>query len=126
MKRGGEKIAELIVTNLEKNRSVCDIVPGSMQPGQMLRPGDRVTVSPESMPKPKSQTPETPATGGGAALPDAAPGEAGAPVDDGMDAFDPAPAPDTGDPFGDLGAPAEDPAPAEAEAPAADDPFSDL
>ncbi len=59
VKRGGEKIAELIVTNLEKNRSVCDIVPGSMQPGQMLRPGDRVTVSPDSMPKPKSQTPES-------------------------------------------------------------------
>lgn len=123
VKRGGEKIAELVVTNLEKNRSVCDIVPGSMQPGQMLRPGDRVTVSSDSLPKPRSAAPAKPATGD-ADLPVTAPAEADAPADDAMDAFDPAPA---ADPFGDLGGtPAEDPAPAEPEAPASDDPFSDL
>lgn len=125
VKRGGEKIAELVVTNLEKNRSVCDIVPGSMQPGQMLRPGDRVSVSPESLPKPRSETATTQPEAGGAGLPEVAPGGAPAPAEEVMDAFDPAPAA-ADDPFGDLGTPAEDPAPVQPEAPASDDPFSDL
>ena len=55
VERGGEKIAELLVTNLERTRSVADIIPGSMEPGQMIRPSDRVTVHPDSLPKPKAE-----------------------------------------------------------------------
>jgi hypothetical protein len=114
VKRGGEKIAELIVTNLENRRSVCDIVPGSMEPGQMLRPGDRVSVSAESLPKPKAERdPNMPADPGGAGpLPDAIPME------------DPGVPAGGDDPFSSFG---DDPSAPEAEAPApSDDPFGDL
>ena len=115
--RGGDKIAELVVTNLEKNRSVCDIVPGSMQPGQVIRPGDRVTVNADSLPKPKATAdrakPAVP--GGGAGMPE-------------MPAAQPAaPAGDPNDPFADLNSTPSAP-PAESTDPAPDpsDPFSDL
>ncbi|HUF63144.1 MAG TPA: hypothetical protein VMN36_13790 [Verrucomicrobiales bacterium] len=47
--RGGEQIATLRVTNVERGRSVADIVPGSLAEGQTLAPGDRVVgiVKPE-------------------------------------------------------------------------------
>lgn len=119
--RGGDKIAELVVTNLEKNRSVCDIVPGSMEPGQIIRPGDRVSVNAESLPKPKAEVdPNAPVAGPGApALPALPPVPGGA-----------MPAGEANDPFADLdSAPSTpDTAPAApAPAPGAgDDPFSDL
>jgi hypothetical protein len=125
VKRGGEKIGELVVTNLERNRSVCDIVPGSMEPGQMLRPGDRVSVSDESLPKPKAAPdPNAVVVPGDAAIPDATaiPGEA--PEMDPTSGF---PAGDA-DPFSDLDAPATTPTTPTTPAtpPANDDPFSDL
>ncbi len=47
--RGGEEIATLRVTNVERGRSVADIVPGSLAAGQTLSAGDRVVgiVKPE-------------------------------------------------------------------------------
>lgn len=114
--RGGDKIAELVVTNLEKNRSVCDIVPGSMQPGQSIRPGDRVSVNSASLPKPKATAdPARPAApSGGAGIPEMPADPAG----------QPAPASDPNDPFADLNSAP----PAESTDPAPDDsdPFSDL
>lgn len=40
--RGTEKIGELVVSSVEKNRSSADVVPGSLAAGQMLMPGDVV------------------------------------------------------------------------------------
>lgn len=107
VERGGEVIAELLVTNLEPTRCVADIIPGSMEPGQMIRPGDKLTVHPDSLPKPKAEreaeaaaaaaaagaVPGLPAGGGVAPAPAPAPEmarEAGVPAgeSDPFDAFD--------------------------------------
>ena len=126
--RGGDKIAELVVTNLEKNRSVCDIVPGSMEPGQILRPGDSVSVNAESLPKPPKAVADVPGTGindGGAAP---GPANPGVPVEQPVMPADPAPGGDPLDPFADLESPStpETPtAPTEPKKPS-DDPFDDL
>ena len=121
--RGGEKIAELVVTNLERNRSVCDIVPGSMAPGQMIRPGDRVSVSADSLPKPKAERDTTtvaPAPGGPATIAPVVPVEPEMTTPAGTPAGE-------ADPFADLDAPTTTTPPAEDTTPPADDdPFSDL
>jgi len=110
--RGGDKIAELVVTNLEPNRSVCDIVPGSMEPGQMIRPGDKVAVNEASLPKPRG------ADGAdGAGAPEM-------PVEQPEPSGDPDPFNDPNDPFNTDPAP-ETPAPAEPSGDP-DDPFSNL
>lgn len=40
--RGTEKVGELLVRDVEKSRSVGDIVPGSVKAGSVLMPGDTV------------------------------------------------------------------------------------
>jgi hypothetical protein len=122
VKRGSDTIAQLQVTNLEKNVAVCDVV--NQVDGQSVSVGDRVVVSEESKWDPAKSA--AAAAGGADPAGDAAaPAPAPAPAPDGAgDPFgleapsDPAPAGD--DPFG-LGGDT-DPAP-EAEAPAGDDPF---
>ncbi len=117
--RRGQPICRLLVTSVESDQTVADIVPGSLAPGQKVQVGDTVvkTVS--------VQTPAAvPAGAGGAAAPPAPTGTA--PVDPAAPA-----APAAADPFGGAAmdpaaAPAPDPfggggmAPAPAAAP---DPF---
>jgi len=140
--RRGQPICRLLVTSVESDQTVADIVPGSLAPGQKVQVGDTVvkTVS--------VQTPAAvPASAGGAATPatSADPGAPAAPAAPaaadpfGGGAMDPAAAP-APDPFGGggmapapaaapdpFGAPAPAPAPAPdpfgAPAPAAPDPF---
>ena len=40
--RGSDKVAELLVSAVEKTRSAADIVPGSLKEGVSLMPGDKV------------------------------------------------------------------------------------
>ena len=103
VKRGGDKIATLVVTNVQPTAAICDLVAGTLVAGQQLQPGDRLVVNDAS--SEKKATIE--ATGGDAAAP--ASGDPAAPAS--APAAPPAPA----DPF--APAPAA-PAPA-AEAPAA-------
>lgn len=44
--RQGMQICRLLVTNVDPGSSVASIVPGSMAPGQVVLPGDRVVVVP--------------------------------------------------------------------------------
>lgn len=58
--RGNEKVGELVVSSVEKNRSSADIVPGSLGANQMLMPGDTVVAvrpAPSAAPK-KEATPK--------------------------------------------------------------------
>ena len=112
--RGGDKIAELVVTNIEPNRSVADIVPGSMEPGQMIRPGDKVAVNEASLPKPKEEEEAT------------APGEGGAEQPVAPEEMEKPKPTEPDNPF-DFGTPDETPeTPAPAETPADPNPFSGL
>lgn len=70
VRRGGDKIGELLVDILQPNRSVCKIA--SLQPGVTIQAGDRVVVNEESKP---SST-DTAAAAGGAAAPTPAGGAA--------------------------------------------------
>lgn len=44
--RDGALIARLLVTQVESDRCVADIIPGSQRPGTSLKPGDTITQSP--------------------------------------------------------------------------------
>jgi hypothetical protein len=117
--RGGTKICTLVVTNVQPNSAVCDVVPGSMAAGGAVQPGDRVIVSDASseknLPPPGGAKPAegaaTPAPGGAAP---AAPGTPApppaaqplAPSGTPAPAPAPAPAPSSADPFGPSPAPA--------------------
>lgn len=41
--RGGKQIGVLNVTSVEANRATCEVVRGSMRPGDRVQPGDTVT-----------------------------------------------------------------------------------
>lgn len=140
--RRGQPICRLLVTSVEANETVADIVPGSLAPGQSVQVGDTVVKSV------RAQTPAvvpTSAPGAGAAAPSApmeanpdAPAAPSAPADPFGGAMDAAPAapaaapdpfggamdsaPDSAapDPFGSPAPQPENPAPAPAPAP---DPF---
>ncbi len=146
--RRGQPICKLIVTSVEPQESIAEVIPGSMVPGQTIQEGDDVTKSNSPTPMPGDAAAPAPAAADGGAAP-ALPEAAPAPATD--DPFGggamgggaaPAPAP-ADDPFGGgamngggaapAPAPADDPfgggamngggaAPAPAPAPA-DDPF---
>ena len=113
VKRGSEKIATIVVTNVQPNSSICDVVNGSLAPGKALQPGDRVVVNEASSEKnvaAPGAAPEPDPSNGGVAAP--APAAPRAPAT-APDPFAPAPsAPaeaDTTTP--DASAPMETPAP---------------
>ncbi len=101
VKRGADKIATLVVTNVQPNAAICDLVPGTLTAGLQLQPGDRLVVNEASSEK-KAVIEEQGA-------PSAAPAGAGTP------AAPAAAAPAAPDPF----APSAAAAPAAPEAPAA-------
>ncbi len=120
VRRGGQNVAQIRITNVEPNRAVGDIVKGSVAQGEEVRVGDVVAVSKgssgsqwrENQSKAEAAKPAAPAA------PGAAPGGAPAP------AAPNAPAPNA-DPFADpAAAPAPGAAPAEAEKKMAPDPFA--
>lgn len=82
--RRGQPICKLIVTSVEPNESVAEVIPGSMSPGQTIQEGDTVT---------KSEVPTAPLAP--AAIPGAAPAMA-----PGSPALPAAPAAPGTDPFG--------------------------
>jgi myosin heavy subunit len=99
VKRGSDKIATLVVTNVQPNAAICDIVPGSLAENQLLQVGDRVVVNDASSEKNLANPSSNP--GDAAAAPA---GPAAAPS-----------APAAADPFAPAAAPS---------APAAPDPFA--
>jgi len=132
--RRGQPICRLLVTSVESDQTVADIVPGSLAPGQKVQVGDTVvkTVSvqtPAVVPAATAGASAAPAPAGTAPVaPGAAPAAPAAADPFGGAAMDPAAAP-APDPFGGGGmapAPAAapdpfgSPAPAPAPAPAPD------
>ena len=68
--RRGQFVCKLLVTSVEANQSIADIVPGSLQPGQSVIPGDMVVkaIRASTPVAPVSTTPVGPAptaSGGG-------------------------------------------------------------
>ncbi len=57
--RGGSLVGKVIVTTLEQNQSICEIIPGSVAAGDRIMPGDVAIVNESSTPK--SLTVSTPA-----------------------------------------------------------------
>ncbi len=104
--RGADKIATLIVRSVQPASSVCDVLVGTMAPGESVQAGDKLVVNSESSEKNLAMS--TPQPAGAPAAP-----AAGAPA---------APA----DPFGAPSAPADAPAAATTApaAAAAPDPFA--
>lgn len=45
VQRGGRLIGKLAISKLEANSAVADVVPGSLRPGVILRPGDQVILA---------------------------------------------------------------------------------
>jgi len=45
IQRGGRLIGKLSISKLEPNSAVADVVPGSLRPGVILRPGDQVILA---------------------------------------------------------------------------------
>ena len=95
VKRGSEKIATIIVTNVQPTSSICDLVNGTLATGMALQPGDRLVVNEGSSEKnlaaPAAPAPGEPAADGGEApAPDAAPTT---PAEPAPDPFAPAPSP---------------------------------
>ena len=95
VKRGPEKIATIIVTNVQPTSSICDLVNGTLATGMALQPGDRLVVNDGSSEKnlatPAAPAPGEPAADGGEApAPDAAPTT---PAEPAPDPFAPAPSP---------------------------------
>lgn len=108
--RGNEKVGELVVSSVEKNRSSADIVPGSLGANQMLMPGDTVVAVRPAPSAPKKEV--TPKAGA----------EEKAPAEEATEEKKA----EGDDIFGDSGAAAEEPkadddAGAAAEEPKADD-----
>jgi len=112
VKRGNDVVAKLKVKNVEESISVCDVVPGSLAQGDVIRSGDLVVASAEAAPAEAKQTDAN----APAPTPNPAPAAGGAMSSDpfgGAPAGGAAPAPAMGsDPFG--GAPAAPAAPAPA------------
>lgn len=113
VKRGSDVVATLVVTNVQPNASICDVVPGTLAAGQQLQAGDRVVVNQASS---ESKNIATPVEGGAPAAP--APGAPAAPAAPVKDPFAPAAAPAAPDPFAPAPAPAA-PAPAATPGPEA-------
>lgn len=111
VKRGSDVVATLVVTNVQPNASICDVVPGTLAAGQQLQAGDRVVVNQASSESKNIATPVE-----GAPATPAAPGAPAAPAAPDKDPFAPAAAPAAPDPF--APAPAA-PAPAAAPGPEA-------
>ena len=59
--RGSAVVAKVIVTSLEQNRAICEVIPGSLAAGDQILPGDLAVVNEASTPR--SLTVTTPATG---------------------------------------------------------------
>ena len=114
VKRGSEKIATIIVTNVQPTSSICDLVNGTLATGMALQPGDRLVVNEGSSEKnlaaPAAPAPGEPAPDGGEApAPDAAPTT---PAEPAPDPFAPAPSPPAeAETTPDAAAPMETPAP---------------
>jgi len=113
--RDNTSVAKLIVTTIEQNRSIAEVIPGTKANGVQILPGDRVVVAASSTPAALAasvtSSARTPAAG--AAAP------AGAPA---VPAADPA----LTDPFSSgTSAPAVEPIEKPADAPAADAPAAD-
>lgn len=100
-KRGDSTVARLVVTHIEQNRSICEVVPGSVAAGDSVLPGDLVVVNGAS-------TPRSLASAAGKEKTDKS-------AEKKADAADPASAPAESDPFASPAAPAEAPTPAPAE-----------
>lgn len=111
VKRGSDVVATLVVTNVQPNASICDVVPGTLAAGQQLQAGDRVVVNQASSESKNIATPVE-----GAPATPSAPGAPAAPAAPAKDPFAPAAAPAAPDPF--APAPAA-PAPAAAPGPEA-------
>jgi hypothetical protein len=45
VQRGGRLIGKLAISKLEANSAVADVVPGSLRPGVIIRPGDQVILA---------------------------------------------------------------------------------
>ncbi len=71
--RGGVIVGKLIATTVEQNRTICEVIPGSVAAGDQILPGDSVIVNaastpralsvptaPASAPKPAAATPADP------------------------------------------------------------------
>jgi len=123
VKRGDTTVGKLLVTSIEQNRSICEVIPGSVAAGDQILPGDVVVVNeastPGSLTVPAPTGPAKPAPMKPAVDPTAAPADVPA------DPFAPPPAPDTslppvtGEPMEEKKpeAPPTEPAPAPAPAP---------
>ena len=125
VRRGDATVGKLIVTSVEQNRSICEIIPGSVAAGDQILPGDVVVVNEGSTPRSLTVpargpvTPAKPPANKPAVDPTAAPAKAPA------DPYAPPPAPDatlppaTGAPMEEKKpeAPATEPAPAPAPPP---------
>ena len=113
--RGDSLVAKLVITHIEQNRSIAEIVPGTLAKGEHVLPGDTVVVSSSSTPKALAAS-VTASAKPGAAKPGeakpAAPAEGTAPVADPFAAPGNAPAEK-------MEKPAEAPAAPAADAPAA-------
>ncbi len=107
--RGTTLVGKVIVTTLEQNQSICEIIPGSVAAGDRILPGDVAVVNESSTPKSLTVSIPSGAPGAPAAKKPAA-DPAGAPA---ADPFAAPPAPDAAAPA----APMEEKTP---ETPAAD------
>lgn len=116
--RGGALIGRVIVTQVNPNSSVAEIVPGTVNPGDSILPGDRVTVNIASKGSLKSEpAPTKPAAPAKGATDPAAPPEApAAPAADPFATPSDAPAAPAADPA--VPAPASETPPADPAAPA--------
>ncbi|MCB1086254.1 MAG: hypothetical protein KDM63_04360, partial [Verrucomicrobiae bacterium] len=131
--RRGQPICKLIVTSVEPQETIAEVIPGSMVPGQTIQEGDTVTKSEAPIPQPGDMPAPAAAPAGGVPAADPgmlpqAPG-ASAPAenpfgDPGMQGGGaPAPAAPSNDPFGAPPAGGAAPAPAPAPAAPGNDPF---
>ncbi len=87
--RRGQFICKLLVTKVEANQAVADIIPGSLQPGQSVLAGDTVVKAIKSQTQAVAPVIDGAGAGGGAAAPSAPAGGGDAGMGDGG-----------GDPFG--------------------------
>ena len=49
--RGDKGVAKIVVTHLEQNSSIAEVIPGTVAPGESIQPGDLVVVSGSSTPR---------------------------------------------------------------------------
>lgn len=60
--RGGETIAKLLVTSVERNTSAASVIPGTVAPDTAIRVGDKVVRGAKAAPTPAKATPSGPAS----------------------------------------------------------------